>query len=63
MLIILVPDVQLISKFCQFELEFGERERGVTMFDQLLGSYPKRIDLWLVYANAVAKIGDLEGAK
>ncbi|CAG7838577.1 unnamed protein product [Allacma fusca] len=55
--------VQLISKYSQFELELGERERGCTLFDQLLGTYPKRIDIWLVYANTLAKIEDYDNAK
>jgi rRNA biogenesis protein RRP5 len=55
--------VQLISKYSQFELELGEKERGCTLFDQLLGTYPKRIDIWLVYANTLAKIEDYENAK
>jgi len=55
--------VRLISKHCQLEIEMGDMSCGKTMFDQLLATYPKRIDLWIMYANTLAKLRDSEGAK
>ena len=54
------PDVDVISKFAQYEFKHGEPERGRTMFDSLLSSYPKRVDLWSVYVDMVMKLGDNE---
>lgn len=51
-------DVSLISKFSQLEYRHGEPERGRTMFESLLSSYPKRVDLWSVYIDVVLKSGD-----
>ena len=63
MFVLCLIDVRVISKFAQMEFEFGEMDRGCTMFDQLLGCYFKRVDLWLMYANTLAKIGQYEKAK
>ena len=53
-------DVSLISKFAQLEFRHGEPERGRTMFESLLSSYPKRVDLWSVYVDVVLKTGDAQ---
>ncbi len=53
-----LTDVDVISKFALFEFKHGEPERGRTMFDSLLGSYPKRVDLWSVYIDCMKKQGD-----
>ena len=56
-------DIELISRFGQLEVKFGELERGKTMFDTLMMSYPKRTDLWLVYIDTLTKAGHLESAR
>lgn len=48
-------DVNVISKFAQFEFKHGEPERGRTMFEHILSSYPKRVDIWSVYIDMVLK--------
>ena len=53
-------DVSLISKFSQLEFKYGESERGKTMFESLLSTYPKRVDLWSVYIDMMLKTGDKE---
>ncbi len=53
-------DVDVICKFAQYEFKHGEPERGKTMFESLVGSYPKRVDLWSVYIDMVKKHGDHE---
>ena len=58
-----VPDIDLISRFAQLEVKFGEPERGKTMFDTLMISYPKRTDLWLVYIDTLTKSNDAESAR
>lgn len=47
----------LISKFSQLEYKYGEAERGRTMFESLLSTYPKRVDIWSVYIDMVLKSG------
>ncbi|RWS21921.1 protein RRP5-like protein [Leptotrombidium deliense] len=49
--------VDLISKFAQIEFQFGEFERGKTMFDNLVSNYPKRVDLWSIFIDMMIKYG------
>lgn len=55
--------VNLINRFAQLEFQFGEIERARTMFESLLSNYPKRMDMWIVYVDLLAKRGDIEGAR
>jgi rRNA biogenesis protein RRP5 len=43
--------VPLISKFAQLEYKSGVAERGRTMFEGILQSYPKRVDVWSIYLD------------
>jgi rRNA biogenesis protein RRP5 len=47
----LFVDIALITKFAQMEFKFGSPERGRTIFETLLATYPKRVDLWNVYLD------------
>ena len=49
--------MEVISKFAQMEFKTGEAERGKTMFENVLSSYPRRTDLWSVYIDMVIKLG------
>jgi rRNA biogenesis protein RRP5 len=54
-------DVSTISKFAQLEFRHGNAERGRTIFENILGHYPKRIDLWAIYIDMESKyVGDVE---
>merc|ERR1719436_955745 len=55
--------IEMSSKFAQIEFRYGESERGKTMFETILANYPKRTDLWSVYADQLVKIGDRESAR
>ncbi|PKY05516.1 nucleic acid-binding protein [Aspergillus campestris IBT 28561] len=54
--------VELTSKFGQLEFrsEHGDVERGRTVFEGLLSSFPKRLDLWNVLLDLEIKAGDAE---
>ncbi|KAF3482254.1 rRNA biogenesis protein RRP5 [Arthroderma uncinatum] len=54
--------VELTSKFGQLEFRSpnGDVERGRTVFEGLLSSFPKRIDLWNVLLDLEIKVGDAE---
>ncbi|KAJ2815108.1 rRNA biogenesis protein rrp5, partial [Coemansia erecta] len=43
--------VKAITQFGQMEFKHGEPERGRTVFEGVLGTYPKRVDLWSVYLD------------
>ena len=62
-LFLIVSDVHFISRFAQLELKYGEAERGKTMFDTLMISYPKRTDLWLVYVDALIKAEQIDSSR
>ena len=41
----------------------GEPERGKTMYENILSSYPKRTDLWSVYIDMTIKMADLSDVR
>ncbi|XP_029990417.1 protein RRP5 homolog isoform X2 [Sphaeramia orbicularis] len=49
--------VDMIAKFAQLEFRYGDAEKGRTMFDKVLTSYPKRTDLWSVFIDLMVKHG------
>ncbi|XP_077380962.1 protein RRP5 homolog isoform X2 [Festucalex cinctus] len=49
--------VDVIAKFAQMEFRYGNTEKGRTMFDKILTSYPKRTDLWSVFIDLMVKHG------
>lgn len=55
--------IKTILKFAQMEYELGEPERGKTLFEAVVDSHPKRLDLWFVYVDMEAKQGDLQAAR
>lgn len=48
--------VGIISKFAQLEFKFGEAQRGRTMLESVLSSYPTRTDVWSVYFDMVYRV-------
>jgi len=55
--------VKTTSKFAMFEFRKGDRERGRTIFESLLSSYPKRIDLWNVLIDLEIKSDDIASVR
>lgn len=55
--------MEVILKFAQFELTKGERDFGKSLMDNLLLSYPKRLDLWNVYIDQLIKLRDFESVR
>jgi rRNA biogenesis protein RRP5 len=45
------------------EFKHGDAERGKTLFEGILDRYPKRLDLWSVYIDQVAKTEDIQGVR
>lgn len=50
-------------RFAQLENKFGDKERAQTLFEKILSSYPKRLDVWTTYIDALIKCGDIDGAR
>ena len=53
----------VISHYAQAEFEHGSVDRGRTIFDGLLSSFPKRLDLWNMYVDKEVKSGHIEAAR
>ncbi|KAL2086750.1 hypothetical protein ACEWY4_017809 [Coilia grayii] len=49
--------VDLITKFARLEFLHGDKERGRSMFDKVLTTYPKRTDLWSIFIDLTIKHG------
>lgn len=48
-------DVQLISRFAQMENKYGSSERAQTLYETILTSFPKRVDIWSCYVDMLVK--------
>ncbi|PIO55981.1 tetratricopeptide repeat protein, partial [Teladorsagia circumcincta] len=55
--------VPLISRFAQMEFRNGDVERGRTLFESVVTAYPKKTDVWLVYADLCLKHSGIEMAR
>ncbi|KAK0174485.1 hypothetical protein PV327_010248 [Microctonus hyperodae] len=55
--------VNLMVRFAQCENKYGDKERAQTLFEKILSSYPKRLDVWANYIDGLAKCGDIDGAR
>lgn len=56
-------NIYLLRRFAQNEFEYGSVERGRTVFEGMMASYPKRLDLWNVYLDKEVKGGDMRAAR
>ena len=54
--------VNLTSQFAKLEFDSpaGDPERGRTVFEQLISTWPKRLDLWNVLLDCEIRIGDID---
>lgn len=47
--------INILVRFANLENQFGEKERSQTLFEQILSSYPKRVDVWSSYVDSLIK--------
>lgn len=55
--------VNLMARFAIMENKFGDKERAQTLFEQILSSYPKRVDIWSCYVDSLVKSNDIDIAR
>ncbi|GJD09401.1 rRNA biogenesis protein rrp5 [Galdieria sulphuraria] len=55
--------IQVITKFTVLEYKFGSIERARTIFENMISSFPKRLDIWNVYLDMEWKQVDTEEDK
>jgi rRNA biogenesis protein RRP5 len=51
------------EQFAMMEYKMGSTERGRTLMEGVVSSYPKRIDLWSVFIEMENKVGNIDGAR
>ena len=56
-------DVETIEKMAVLAFRYGDLERGKTLFEGLVDRFPRRLDLWSVYVDQLAKAGDIQGVR
>lgn len=54
---------KFIMKAAQAEYRHGDVERARTLFEKLLASHPKRLDLWMVYLQMEQNRVSMDGAE
>ncbi|KAF0990479.1 hypothetical protein HZS_6146 [Henneguya salminicola] len=47
--------IQTILQFSLLEFKFGDPQRGCTLIDKILSSFPNRLDIWYVYIDQLIK--------
>lgn len=55
--------VNLLVRFANLENKLGDKERAQTLFENILSSYPKRVDVWSCYVDCLIKSKDIELAR
>lgn len=58
-----LADVKTVTKFAQLEFKLGDAEHGRTLFEGLIDSHPKRLDLWFVYIDMEIKQRNVAGVR
>lgn len=56
-------DLKTIAKFAQMEYKLGDAERGKTIFEGIIDSHPKRLDLWSVYVDMEVGQKDMQSIR
>jgi len=56
-------EVEMVRKFAQLEFRHGSVERGKTLFENMVTTYPRRTDIWSVYIDVCVKFGDIDQAR
>jgi len=56
-------DVNLLVRFANLESKLGDKERAQTLFENILSSYPKRVDVWSCYVDCLIKSKDIDLAR
>ena len=52
--------VKFLLKIAQLEFKQGDPERGRTIFEKIMVTWPRRIDAWSVYLDMEEKIGQID---
>lgn len=53
-------DLEVLIQFAKFEFIYGDKTYAESLFETILLSYPCRSDVWIKYADQLAKKKDYE---
>lgn len=53
----------MIIKFAVMEIKDGEFERFTSLFENVIGNFPKRTDVWSVYIDQLVKYEKYDSAR
>ncbi len=54
--------MKTVTAFALSEFKMGDAERGRTIFEGLLDTYPKRLDIWLQYIDQESRLIGASGS-
>lgn len=52
-----------MSRFAQLEYKHGDPEKGKTVLEKVLTTYPKKTDIWNVYVDLSIKYEGIHEAR
>lgn len=53
----------IIVRFAILEFKYGEEDHGAAIFETVLSSDPKRVDIWSAYVDQLTKKNKIEQAR
>lgn len=56
-------DISMISRFALLCNKYDEKNHAHALFEQILVSYPKRVDCWSQYIDILIKANDIDIAR
>lgn len=56
-------DISTISRFALLCNKYNEENHAHALFEQILVSYPKRVDCWSQYIDILIKANDIDIAR
>lgn len=56
-------DVNLLVRFANLENKLGDKERAQLLLENILSSYPKRVDVWSCYVDCLIKSDNIDLAR
>lgn len=56
-------DIQMIVKFANLNNKYDNKNTAHALMEQILTSYPKRVDCWSQYVDMLVKDNEIELAR
>lgn len=56
-------DINTISRFANLCNKYGDKDHAHALYEQIVVSYPKRVDCWSQYIDVLIKGNDIDLAR